>query len=113
MTNEDIRIDLDRISDYDPPSVSSVLSRYFGEGFAEATLEQKLALMEVIAYTLRDGGGFRQNLRAVLTDGIEMPCGIGTNAEIQANEGLLLMGKLHSAIIEDYAVLAANERLAD
>jgi hypothetical protein len=109
MITEDTRIDLDRISDYDSPSVSSVLSRSFGEGFAEATLNQRLALIETIAYTLRDGGGFRDNLRAVLTDGIEMPCGIYTNAEIQANEGLALIGKLLSAIVEDYSVLAAKK----
>jgi hypothetical protein len=102
-----------RISDYEPPSVSSVLSRYFGEDFAEATLDQKLTLMAVIAYTLRDGGEFRQNLQAVLTDGIEMPCGIATNAELPVNEGLSLIGKLHSAIVEGYSVLAANERLAN
>jgi hypothetical protein len=111
--DEDTRIDFDRISDYEPPSVSSVLSCYFGEDFAEATLEQKLALIEVIAYTLRDGGEFRRNLQAVLTDGIEMPCGIVTHAEISVNEGISLMGKLYSAIVEGYSVLAADERLAN
>jgi hypothetical protein len=109
MITEYTCIDLERIGEYDPPSVSSVLS----ESLDEPTLEQKLVLMEAVTYTLRDGGRFCDNLRAVLIGSIvEMPCGIYTNAGISVNEGLALMGKLHSAIVEDYSVLAANERLA-
>ena len=66
--------------------------------------------METVALSLRVGGAFCDNLRAVVGDGPDMPCGIYTPAGVARNEGLKLLAVLQVAIVEGYSVLA-NERL--
>lgn len=100
-------IDYERIGEIEDPSVSTVLLSVFGSEFCEASLDQKLALLEGIAYSLREGGSFRENLISVLGCGLEMPIAdIRTSAAIQTNEGLKLMAMLQVAIVEEYSALA-------
>lgn len=113
MITEDTRIDYERIGEIDVPSVSSVLSTFFGSEFENANLDQKLALLEAVACTLREGGSFSGNLMAVVGCGPDMPdafrdVATQASAEIQINEGLKLMAVLQVAIAEGYSVKYAK-----
>ncbi len=92
----------------DPLSVFSVLFRVFGSEFCDATLDQRLVLLEAVAYSLRQGGDFYENLRGVAGCGPEMPPAILglTGAKLPTNEGLKLMVAIHVAIVEGYSVAA-------
>ncbi len=105
MIAEETRIDYERISEIDEPSVSSVLLTLFGIEFSEASLDQKLALLEAVAYSLREGGSFRENLMVVVDCDPDMP-EVLTSATVQTNEGLKLMAVLQVAIVEGYSVAA-------
>ncbi|MEG3859192.1 hypothetical protein [Microcoleus sp. herbarium12] len=103
MITEETRIDYERIGEIDEPSVSSVLLTLFGTEFNEASLDQKLALLEAVAYSLREGGSFRENLMGVVGCGPDMP-EVLTSAAVQTNEGLKLMAVLQVAIVDGYSV---------
>ncbi|MEG4915763.1 hypothetical protein [Microcoleus sp. B7-D4] len=103
MISEDTRIDHERITEDDVPSVSSALSALFGAEFCEANLDQKLALLEAVAYSLREGGSFFENLMGVIGCGLDTP-------GIQTNEGLRLMAVLQVAIVEGYSALAFTQK---
>lgn len=105
MITEETRIDYERVGEIEEPSVSSALSALFGTEFCEANLDQKLALLEAVAYSLREGGSFRENLMGVVGCGPEMP-EVLTYAAIQTNEGLKLLAVLQVAIVEGYSVAA-------
>lgn len=115
MITEDTRIDIDyeRIDDVILPSVSAVLSDAFGADFSLASQEERLLLIEAVAFSLREGGEFCDNLRAVVGHAPDMPHNIYTSAAVGTNEGLKLLAILQVAIVEDYSVLATNKRLAD
>ena len=106
MITEDTRIDYERIGEIDEPSVSTVLSSLFGSEFGQASLDQKLALLEAVAYSLREGGSFRENLMGVVGCGPEMP-EVFTFAAIKTNEGLQLIAVLHVVIVESYSAEVA------
>lgn len=100
---EDTRIDFERVGDIISPSVSSALSEVYGPEFCRANTEECLLLVEAIALSLRVGGAFHDNLRAVEEDG-NMPCGLYTSAAVDRNEGLKLLAVLQVAIVEGYSV---------
>ncbi len=60
MMAPDTRIDHDRISDIVLPSVNEAMDQSFGVGFFDASTDQKLLLVEALAFTLRDGGRFEK-----------------------------------------------------
>jgi len=88
------------------PTVFEVLSWAFGSDFSEATQDQRLLLLEVVALSLRTGG-WREELHLVcsrvrgsqgLPDSCFLPVGLTTN------EGLKLMAILNVAIAEGYSI---------
>ncbi|MCC3410553.1 MULTISPECIES: hypothetical protein [unclassified Microcoleus] len=102
MITEDTRIDYERVGDITSPPVFKVLSDVYGSDFGDATQEERLVLVEAIAYSLRVGGAFRDNLRNVVNGDLDMPCGIFTSAGVGRNEGLKLLAILQVAIVECY-----------
>lgn len=102
IISEDTRVDDERVGDIIPPSVYSVLLEVYGLEFCRATTEERLILLETIAFGLRVGGAFCDNLRAVVGDGPDMPCGIYTSAGVGRNEGLKLLAVLQVAIVEGW-----------
>lgn len=90
-----------------PLSVSSVLFEHFGFEFSEARQDEKLILLEAIAFSLRLGGAWCENLCAIRC-GSHLPKSVFTRAPLERNEGLKLLAVLNVAIIEGYAVKAAN-----
>ncbi len=104
------------------PSVIELLEQTFAAGFSEANLKQKLALIEAIALTLREGGCFLERLMGIKRTESNIPTsvpfqsfvnlrlkpGVLTPAPLQVNEGLKLMAVLHAAIVEDYYVAKYN-----
>jgi hypothetical protein len=105
MTTADTRIDYDRISDISLPSVTEAVNQSFGVGFFDANTYQKLLLVETLAFTLRQGGSFRENLLAVASGGcpVSLP-DFSSTVALDNNEGLSLLALLHEAIVEDYSV---------
>lgn len=103
IITEDTRIDPERIGDIIMPSVSGALREVYGSEFCRANTEECLILVEAIALSLRVGGAFCDNLRAVEEDG-NMPCGLYTSAGVDLNEGLKLLAALQLAIVERYSV---------
>lgn len=106
MITEETRTNYTRIGDVGLPSVSKALIDVYGCDLCKAETEECLVLMETIAFSLRVGGSFSDNLRAVLGDGPDMPRGIYTPAGVGRNEGLKLLAVLQVAIVEGYAALA-------
>ena len=94
------------------PTVSEVLSNAFGSDFSGATQEQRLLLLEAIAFSLRTGCDWQHSLGATYSrTGVpKMPALCFCLAEITRNEGLKLMVILNVAIVEGYSVVVANER---
>lgn len=113
MITEHTRIDYERIGDIATPFVHTVLVEVYGPDFCRANTEECLLLLETIAFSLRVGGAFSDNLRAVVGDGPDMPCGIYTPAGVGRDEGLKLLAMLHVAIVERYsvAVLARQSKI--
>lgn len=109
MITEETRTNYARIGDVGLPSVSKALIDVYGCDLREAQTEECLVLMEAIAFSLRIGGAFSDNLRAVIGDGPDMPCGIYTPAGVGRNEGLKLLAMLQIAIVEGYAAAAFTE----
>jgi hypothetical protein len=105
MITADGRVDHDRISDIAIPSVTEAVNQSFGVGFFDSSTDQKLLLIEVLAFTLRDGGSFRENLLAVASGGcpVVVP-DISSTSALEVNEGLKLLALLHESIVEDYSV---------
>lgn len=113
MTTENTRIDYERIDDIILPSVTEAVTESFGVDFCAADLDQGLVLLEALAFTLRNGGSFRENLVTAASWGsclVALP-EIPTTTALQVNEGLKLIGMLQATIVEGYSVLAASERL--
>ncbi len=109
MISENTCVNYERISDIILPSIAEAVFQSFGLNFCSANLDQKLVLLEALAFTLRDGGEFRQNLLTVASGG--SPVGlpdISSTLPLGINEGLELMTVLHAAIIEDYSVKRAK-----
>jgi len=88
-----------------PPSVSSVLTDVYGLEFERASQSDRLVLMEAIAFSLRVGDEFNENLSLMGTPS-HMPAAIYTSAKLERNEGLKLLAVLQVAIVEGYAALA-------
>jgi len=95
------------------PTVSEALFNAFGSDFSTATQEQRLLLLEAVALTLRTGGGWSNTFHFVCSRARapKMPKDCFPFLQISTNEGLKLLAVLHVAIVEGYALLAANERL--
>lgn len=102
MITEDTRIDYERIGDILDPSVSVVLSDAFGSDFSRASQDERLLLMEAVAFSLREGGRFCDNLRAVVGCAPDLPHDIYTGAGLGTNEGLKLLAILQVAIVESF-----------
>ncbi len=113
MITKDTRIDYERAGDITSPSVSKALSDVYGSDFGRASQDERLVLLEAIAFSLRVGGAFCDNLRNVVSDDLDMPCGIFTSTKVERNEGLKLLAILQVAIVEGYSVLATNEKLGN
>lgn len=111
MITQHSRIDYERIGDIATPLVRTVLLEVYGSDFCRASTEECLILMETVAFSLRVGGAFCDNLRAVVGDGPDMPCGIYTPAGVARNEGLKLLAMLQAAIVENYSILAAQKNI--
>jgi hypothetical protein len=109
MITEDTRIDYERIGEIDEPSVSSVLLSLFGSEFCHAMQHERLVLMEAIAFSLRVGGAFSENLCAIRS-GVNLPQAIFTRAEVERNEGLKLLAVLQVAIVEGYSVALTTKQ---
>jgi hypothetical protein len=102
-------------------TVLYLLEDQFGDSLAGASLTQKLALMEATALNLRSGSYvFRSALQSLDSSDLSVEDTEGLDAidfsdeltDFQdVNEGLKVLGFLHEGIIEDFSVLAANERL--
>lgn len=102
-------------------TVLYLLEDQFGDSLAGASLTQKLALMEATALNLRSGShDFRSALQSLDSSDLSVEDTEGLDAidfsdeltDFQdVNEGLKVLGFLHEGIIEDFSVLAANERL--
>lgn len=102
---------------------STVLSRLedqFGDSLADASLTQKLVLMEATALTMRSSYDLRSAIQSLDSSELSVEDTEGLDAidfsddltDFQdVNEGLKVLGFLHEGIIEDFSVLAANERL--
>lgn len=108
MITEHTRIDYERIGDIATPLVHTVLVEVYGSDLCRATEEECLVLLEALAFSLRVGGAFCDNLRAVVGDGLNMPCGIYTPAGVGRNEGLKLLAMLQVGLVERYSVVALN-----
>lgn len=94
------------------PTVSEVLANAFGSDFSRATQEQRLLLVEAVALSLRTGG-WQHKLHLVCSrvrHSQRPPEDCFLPLEITRNEGLKLFAILNVAIVEGYAVVAANER---
>lgn len=94
--------------------ITDNLKKFFGENFENATLGQKLILVEAISILLRQSAdSFGDAVDAAIADnetvGFPDRIMLYDHTFSTPNEGLLLIGELHSAIIEDYAVLAAKK----
>lgn len=111
MITEDTYIDYERIADIIPPSVSSVLAEVYGSDLCQATVEECLVLVEATALSLREGGRFCDNLRAVVYQSMDMPCGIYTSAEMSRNEGLKLLAILQVTIVEHYSAATFQPKI--
>ncbi len=103
-------------------TVSDRLKDQFGDSLESASLTQKLVLMEATAQAMRtdsDLGSALENLdySTVPTDDIDGLEALDFSDDLtafqDANEGLRVMGFLVEGIVEDYSVLAANERLSN
>ena len=104
-------------------TVSDRLKDQFGDSLESASLTQKLVLMEATAQAMRtdsDLGSALGNLdySTVPTDDIDGLEALDFSDDLTAafqdtNEGLRVMGFLVEGIVEDYSVLAANERLSN
>lgn len=90
------------------PTVSEVLSNAFRSDFSEATQEQRLLLVEAVAFTMRVGGAWGDNLCTLRYCGTLLPLEIFTPAHLGRNEGSKLLAVLNVAIVEHYSVEAVN-----
>ncbi len=99
--HEHIRFDPERIGDIIESSVSDCLFQMFGSDLSGADVEQKLVLIEVVAYSLREGGSFRKNLIDTLSwsGRPEMP-EVYTSLALQEDEGYKLFALLSKAILD-------------
>jgi len=95
------------------PTVSEVLSNAFGSDFSRASQDQRLLLLEVIAFSLRTGCAWQNSLGSVCSraKAPKMPALCFCLAEMTRNEGLKLIALLNVAIVKGYSLLAASERL--
>lgn len=102
-------------------TVLNTLEDQFGDSLEDASLPQKLILMEATAQSMRMDFGLDTTLSnldyAGVADGDVGGLGAldfsGYTKFQDVNEGLRVMGFLVSGIVEDYSVLAANERLGN
>jgi hypothetical protein len=94
------------------PTVSQVLANAFGADFSRATQEQRLLLVEAIAFSLRTGCAWQNSLGSVYSRAKvpKMPAVCFCLAGMSRNEGLRLLAVLSEAIVEGYSVLVATER---
>lgn len=100
-------------------TVFDVLKDQFGDSLEGASLPQELILMEATAQSMRMDFGLDTTLSnldyAGVADGdVEVleALGFGGSTKFQdVNEGLRVMNLICSGIVEDYSVLAAEERL--
>lgn len=91
-------------------SVSDVLSQTFGSDFGEATLDQKLVLVEAVARAVRRDIAFHVSLYDLLADvgltpycqAFVMPDSVFTTAKVQVDEGIKLLAALQVAIVESF-----------
>lgn len=103
------------------PTVLDALKDQFGDSLGDASLCQKLILIEATAQSLRLDIGFNSALGNLDYTGVKdkeveslEALDFDDSTDFQdANEGLRVMGFLHEGIVEDYSVLTANERLAN
>lgn len=95
------RIDHNRISDIIEDSVSDCLFELFGSDLRRADTDQRLVLLETVAYSLREGGSFRQNLIDTVrwSDRLDMP-EVYTSLALQEEEGYKLLSILLKAILD-------------
>ena len=103
-------------------TVFDTLKDQFGDSLEDASLPQKLILMEATAQSMRMGLGLDSalgNLDYAGVDeddieGFEALLDSGGSTDFQdVNEGLRVMTFLATGIVEDYSILAANERLGN
>jgi len=96
------------------PSVSETLSSIFGSDFSGATQKQRLLLLEAVAFSLRNGCSWSNNLHFVCAraKAPKMPEECFAFLQITTNEGLKLLAILNVAIVEGFAISAATERLS-
>ncbi len=103
------------------PTVLNALESQFGDSFEDASLCQKLILMEATAQSLRLDIGLDSALgnldytgaRDKDVEGLQA-LDFSDSTDFQdAKEGLLIMTFLGSGIVQDYSVLAAEERLGN
>lgn len=103
-------------------TVSDILKDQFGNSLESASLTQKLVLMEATDQAMRtdsDLGSALGNLdySTVPVDDIHALEALDFPEDLtifqDANEGLQVMSFLVEGIVEDYSVLAAEERLTD
>jgi hypothetical protein len=111
MISENTCVNYERISDIILPSVAEAVFQSFGLDFCDSSLDEKLVLLEALAFTLRDGNSFRENLLAVASGGspVGLP-NIFSTAPLEVNEALKLMAALQAAIVEDYSVKCAKSQ---
>ncbi|WP_293135894.1 hypothetical protein [Microcoleus sp. bin38.metabat.b11b12b14.051] len=102
MTAQNVRINVDpeRTGDVIIPSVYNALIRIYGLGFCDASVNECLVILEAVALSLRVCGAFSDNLRVVVGDDMDMPCGIYISSELGQDEGLKLLAILQVAIVE-------------
>lgn len=95
-------------------TVTDILESRFGKSLEDASLEDKLSLLEATACALRVDVTFASALESLMPDEPVPILDIDTSVDFKdANEGLRIMALLTEGIVEDYSVLAANKKLAD
>jgi hypothetical protein len=93
-------------------TVSKALFSTFGSDFSRATQDQRLLLVEAVAFNLRAWRGvWGDSLCLLQYRGSVLPLAIFVPAHLERNEGLKLLADLNAVIVEGYSVLAASERL--
>ncbi len=102
-------------------TVFNTLKDQFGDSLEEASLPQKLILMEATAQSMRMDIGFDSALGNLDYTGVgnkdvegleALDFSDSTNFQ-DANEGLRVITFLGAGIVEDYSVLAANKKLGN
>lgn len=96
--------------------ITNEVKKFFGKDLRSATLCQKLVLIEAIAILLRrsaDSFGHALDIAVSDDDEVGFPDRVLLYDDVfeTPDEGLLLMSELHSAIVEDFSVLAKKTEL--